>query len=65
MFYWDEDKYPLGTVDTPARWGVVMLDDTYSLGPVYKLAMPWFLRVRHHARCCSRTCKAVPPPGVL
>lgn len=39
MFYWDEDRYPLGTVDTPTRWGVVMLDDTYKLAPVYKLAI--------------------------
>lgn len=39
MFYWDEDRYPIGGGEEPTRWGVVMLDDTYSLGPVYKLAI--------------------------
>lgn len=39
MFYWDEDRYPIGGGEEPARWGVVMLDDTYLLGPVYKLAI--------------------------
>lgn len=39
MFYWDEDRYPVGEGEEPTRWGVVMLDDTYQLGPVYKLAI--------------------------
>jgi len=39
MFYWDEDRYPVGAGEQPDRWGVVMLDDTYQLGPVYKLAI--------------------------
>ncbi len=39
MFYWDEDRYPIGGGEEPKRWGVVMLDDTYHLGPVYKLAI--------------------------
>lgn len=39
MFYWDEDRYPIGEGERPAKWGVVMLDDTYHLGPVYKLAI--------------------------
>jgi len=38
MFYWDEDRYPIGESDPPTRWGVVMLDDTYQW-PVYKLAI--------------------------
>jgi hypothetical protein len=39
MFYWDEDRYPIGEGEQPTRWGVVMLDDTYHLEPVYKLAI--------------------------
>jgi hypothetical protein len=39
MFYWDEDRYPIGEGEQPTRWGVVMLDDTYQLGPAYKLAI--------------------------
>lgn len=39
MFYWDEDRYPIGEGEQPMRWGVVMLDDTYHLDPVYKLAI--------------------------
>jgi hypothetical protein len=39
MFYWDEDRYPIGEGEQPTRWGVVMLDDTYHFGPVYKLAI--------------------------
>jgi hypothetical protein len=39
MFYWDEDRYPIAGGEQPARWGVVMLDDTYHLEPVYKLAI--------------------------
>lgn len=39
MFYWDEDRYPIGEGEQPTRWGVVMLDDTYHLDPVYKLAI--------------------------
>ena len=31
MFYWDEDRYPIGGGEQPTRWGVVMLDDTYHL----------------------------------
>jgi hypothetical protein len=66
MFYWDEDKYPIGTVDTPARWGVVMLDDTYTLGPVYKLAIYEMRDIRGVGKrpVAMHVCRGFCEPGI-